>query len=96
VNYFARNQSKPFKDQYTLKKTKVNLDLLSTINLSQFFNEVLLYLIVPFCRNYSTNNSKKHPYIKNILKHALKIYTDPVNQRKLIREDNIGKIGVYA
>jgi hypothetical protein len=43
-----------------------------------------------FIRNF--NN-----YFDNIVfKHAIKIYTDPLNQRNLIRNDNDGKIGIYC
>lgn len=33
---------------------------------------------------------------EGIFKYAVKIYTDPLNQRKLIRDENKGKIGVYC
>lgn len=43
-----------------------------------------------FTRNF--NN-----YFDNIVfKHAIKIYTDPLNQRNLIRNDNDRKIGIYC
>jgi len=31
-----------------------------------------------------------------VFKYAVKIYTDPLNQRNLIRSDNNGKIGIYS
>jgi group I intron endonuclease len=31
-----------------------------------------------------------------IIKHAIKIYVDPLNQRDLIRIDNNSKIGIYC
>lgn len=43
-----------------------------------------------FIRNFSN-------YFKNIVfKHAIKLYTDPLNQRDLIRKDNSNKIGIYS
>jgi len=33
---------------------------------------------------------------KLLLKYAIKIYKDPLNQRDLIREENKGKIGIYS
>lgn len=32
----------------------------------------------------------------SIFKYGIKIYTDPLNQRNLIREDNNGKVGIYS
>lgn len=31
-----------------------------------------------------------------IFKYGVKLYDDPVNSRKLIREENNGKVGVYC
>ena len=48
-----------------------------------------LYLKL-FIRHYSN-------YSNNIVfKHAIKIYSDPLNQRNLIRTENSGKIGIYS
>jgi len=43
-----------------------------------------------FTRNFSNF------YSNIIFKYAIKVYIDPLNQRKLIRKDNNEKIGVYS
>lgn len=54
------------------------------------FKKKNLSLILFLIRNFSN-------YCNNIIfKYAIKIYTDPLNQRDLIRKDNNGKIGIYA
>lgn len=61
-----------------------------------FVNIIFIIYIFFFKVISHTSKYKVRPFSSEPFKQYEKFYNDPANQRTKIREDNNGKIGVYA
>jgi group I intron endonuclease len=87
-----------------LMSLNLNLDLLDTFNFffaslhgfNDFNHGIYLLYFFPAIKLYSKEGSDSKNLPLSVFQHAVKIYNDPKNQRSLIREDNMDKVGIYA